>query len=183
MKFHEVDLASVCVSKMRGPVTKQFGQVTVGNGSKEKLMFQVPGSRLLFEPNDYNSILVSITNDEFVDFLGELRNVILSELINLESIDMGLKGSADFPPSFRVKLSDETGYYDTDGKRADKMEVLEKGNDIHILCQLHCTYQIDGRAGVSWKAVQIRKGVVQKVKEEQPVKATTPAEEEYQFLD
>lgn len=178
MRFHEVDLASLRVSKMRGPVSKRFGQVTIGD-TKEKMMFQLPGARLLFQPNDYNSILVSITNEDFVVFLEELKNLLLSELIDLETIDMGLKQSMDYPPSFRVKFSDETGYYDEDGKRADKTVVLEKGNDIHILCQLHCTYQMDGRAGVSWKAIQIRKGIkAEDIKRDHDETST-----EYQFLD
>lgn len=179
MKFQDIDLSCVQVTKMRGPPTKRFGQVMVGENSKEKLMFQVPGSRLLFEPNEYNSILVSIANEEFIGFLEELRNVILSELITVESIDMGLKVSSEYNPSFRVKLSDETGYYDVHGKRTTKEEVLQKGHDIHILCQLHCTYQIDGRTGVSWKAVQIRKGETLEKKEAE----VSEKEEDYQFLD
>lgn len=181
MKFHEVDLASITVGKLRGAKDKRYSQVTLENQPKEKLMFQIPGGRLLFEPNEYNSILVSIENEDFLHFLEEFQNVVLSELHELETIDMGLKTSEMYAPSFRIKLSDETGYYDEEGKRSEKHQVLEKGNDIHILCQLNCIYQIEGRAGISWKAIQIRKGV--KSSDSQRKNEPDSEKEEYQFLD
>ena len=181
MSFHNVDFANLKVSKMRGPQNKRFGQVTMGN-TKDKLEFQIPGSKLIFEPNEYNSISVDVNDEDFISFLEALESFLSAELGITERIDMGLRLPEDerFLPTFRIKLGDETGYYDEHEKRCDKDHVLKKKNMIHVLLQLHCTYQIDNRLGVSWKARQIRKGPDEP---ESPPKSPPAEEEEYQFLD
>jgi hypothetical protein len=180
IKFTDIDIAALALNmpKGKGGASKRFGQVTLNKGTKEKLSFQLPGCRLCFDLNEYNSLSLSVKDPIFVQFLEEFEQWLLTELFDAPNIDMGLKVHPDgkFDPTFRLKVTDETGYYGTDKVRTDK-SILKRGTELHVLAQLNCVYNIDNKWGVSWKALQVRKGELREGSPAQSPKS------EMEFLD
>ena len=180
LRYSDISLDDYTIAPLRGPVGKRFGSVGKKDKKKvEKLTFQIPPSVIAFEPNQYFSLSVRIDDPGFVAFLKTLRENVCRDLETPE-VDIGLNES-DNPamlPLFRLKVSDETSYYDMESKRAEASKVLAKGSEIHIQIQLNCTYHVEGRYGVSWKALQIRLG-----KEPELMSPSSPVGSDGDFLD
>lgn len=155
-KYTDINISELQVLPFKGG-EKKFAKIKNPSATDQTLTLQLPKCSVVFEPSNYNSMSVRMNHVGFQRFLNELQLWLIREVDDAPDFDVGIKEdtSGKYDPLFRLKITDETSVYDHTSKRSTK-DILKRGIDVHILCQVNCLYCINGRYGVSWKAVQIK---------------------------